>query len=201
MELYPFDYSNHSQKLEQNNVSLDRYLKSEEFLEIEDNSVLQLAAKAAPKDLKGEQLVRSIFNFTNDFLQSHSYVPYDRGVLGAIQHGGGDCSDFTDFFVALCRARNIPARHIHGVLAKRCFDTPKHQWAEVFLEQKGWIRVEPFWKAFDNLGNHYITLTYARNTCIYSGSGAPFGIYATTGDPVQAQSLIDSGYGTHQENF
>ncbi|MEZ6197455.1 MAG: transglutaminase-like domain-containing protein [Planctomycetota bacterium] len=47
-----------------------------------------------------------------------------------------------DLFVALCRARGIPARFVEGF----CDDAvgPQHYWVEVLLPRRGWRIVDPW---------------------------------------------------------
>jgi hypothetical protein len=56
--------------------------------------------------------------------------------------GEGDCGDYSSLFVALARAKGIPARHIVGSWAESGADQV-HVWAEFYLEGLGWISVDP----------------------------------------------------------
>ena len=97
-----------------------------------------------PKRSKGGILLHSIFNSTIKNLDKYNFANEPKGALGALKLGGGDCTDYTDLFVALCRARGLPARHVHGILASGFSDTPKHSWAEVYIPHNGWVRLDPF---------------------------------------------------------
>ena len=44
-------------------------------------------------------------------------------------------------FIALCRARGIPARLIHGIILHE-LTSAFHFWAEVYLPSNGWIPVD-----------------------------------------------------------
>ena len=63
-----------------------------------------------------------------------------------LQSNKGVCSGASAAFVALCRARHIPARIVYGY---EISDTAPpghldlHNWAEVFLNGVGWVQVDP----------------------------------------------------------
>ena len=43
--------------------------------------------------------------------------------------------------VALCRARNIPARIVSGNIARK--ENTKHTWVEVYFDEYGWVTYDP----------------------------------------------------------
>jgi transglutaminase-like putative cysteine protease len=47
--------------------------------------------------------------------------------------------------VALCRANNLPARFRQGFIVRELPEgaTPKHDWAEVYLADYGWVPFDP----------------------------------------------------------
>lgn len=51
----------------------------------------------------------------------------------------GRCWDFSDCFITLCRAANIPSRQVAGWL----YGSEGHVWAEFYREGKGWQQVDP----------------------------------------------------------
>ena len=62
----------------------------------------------------------------------------------ALARGGGTCSEYTNLFLALMRARGIPARFETGI----CLDgegkpMSSHAWASFFLDGYGWIPADP----------------------------------------------------------
>ena len=60
------------------------------------------------------------------------------GVKQTISQGYGQCWDFCDLFVTLCRASGVPCRQVGGWLYEQC----GHIWAEVLIEGKGWLQVD-----------------------------------------------------------
>jgi transglutaminase-like putative cysteine protease len=62
-----------------------------------------------------------------------------HGVKQVLKQGYGRCWDFSDGFITLCRAANVPCRQVMGWL----HGVSGHVWAEVLLEGKGWRQVDP----------------------------------------------------------
>ncbi len=60
------------------------------------------------------------------------------GVKQTISQGYGQCWDFCDLFVTLCRASGVPCRQVGGWLYEQC----GHIWAEVLIKGKGWLQVD-----------------------------------------------------------
>jgi hypothetical protein len=60
------------------------------------------------------------------------------GVKKVLQQRFGQCWDFSDCFVTLCRAARIPCRQVAGWL----FGGSGHVWAEVLVEGRGWQQVD-----------------------------------------------------------
>ena len=205
MEIYPFDYSRLNRDLGVKGDDFKKYLISEKYIETESKTIKDLAEKSAPKRSKGGVLLHSIFNSTIKNLDKYSFANDPKGALGALRLGGGDCTDYTDLFVALCRARGLPARHIHGVLASGFSDTPKHSWAEVYIPHNGWVRLDPFLveagkASFRRLKNYYITLNHNRNDGVYKkDAGVWYWRYYYWGDPIAITESLDCGYGVFRE--
>jgi len=67
-----------------------------------------------------------------------------------------ECGGFSDLFTALCRASNIPARQVWGVINDGGQFAPLghlkgHVWAEFYLPIAGWVPVEP--QSANNIGS------------------------------------------------
>jgi transglutaminase-like putative cysteine protease len=61
------------------------------------------------------------------------------GAAEALARGKGHCWDFSDIYITLARAAGLPARQVGGWVA----DMSGHVWAEVFIDGRGWIAVDP----------------------------------------------------------
>ena len=73
------------------------------------------------------------------------------GALWALNNRRGDCTEQADLFVALCRARGIPARRMSGYLCdrnRRLVPALFHDWAE-YYDGNRWQRVDVQQQAFE----------------------------------------------------
>ena len=61
------------------------------------------------------------------------------GVLQVLKQKYGHCWDFSDVFITLARAAQIPCRQVAGWL----YGTSGHVWAEYYIDGKGWQQVDP----------------------------------------------------------
>ena len=121
------------------------------------------------------------------------------GAVKAAQLGKGDCTEYSDLFVALCRARNIPARVISGYIVGFGENSTKHNWAEVYLQQFGWVPFDPSngdirnplirGRAFSNLRLSYIYLSGIRNDSLLGKYN--FGAYTYRGDRIKFKDSIE----------
>lgn len=119
-----------------------KWLKAEKFVEVDDPLIQKTAA-----NLKGKTEIETLKNIDAFITKSMSKGPFsgaDIGALKALKAGQGDCTDFSDIMIALCRACGIPTRSASGYLTYIPGDTPKHDRAEVYLKGLGWVRMDPF---------------------------------------------------------
>jgi transglutaminase-like putative cysteine protease len=123
--------------------TLAKWLIDERYLE--KNAA---AIKEAAKKLRGktaEETVRKTMAFVVETLRRGPFDPASHGAVWALQKKVGDCTEFADLFVALCRANDVPARFCEGYLIHDIprGDTPKHDWAEAYLDGCGWVPFDP----------------------------------------------------------
>lgn len=125
----------------------EKYLRSEERISPQ-NKVIRHAAAQIPNSQTEADTVKNIFDFVVNHMQ---YNPSDannvKGSVKALQSGTGVCEEFADLFVALCRAKGLPARTVAGC------DLPftdyslsynnGHKWCEVYLKDFGWVLFDP----------------------------------------------------------
>jgi len=135
---------------------LDKFIKADKF--IESNSS-QIQKKA--KELKD---IKEIYDFVTSTLKyDFSRLENDslgrRGALQALTKPEQSiCTDFTDLFVALARAKGIPARGLVGFaytdntnlrptkLEGLINTTVLHAWPEYYdYKLKRWVQVDPTW--------------------------------------------------------
>lgn len=91
----------------------------------------------------------------------HRAFHYDLGsgdtmVQRILQERKGDCSEYAKAFVTLARAMGIPSRTVSGLVpaGDRPLVFAFHAWAEVWVEGKGWISLDPTWGHFPVDASH-----------------------------------------------
>lgn len=77
------------------------------------------------------------------------------GVVKTLNTRRGNCWEVSDLFVTLCRAYGIPARQLGGWLYKKGQVSAGHAWAEVYLENQGWIPIDALRKSL-RIPDYYI---------------------------------------------
>lgn len=147
--------------------NIPRQVRSgERMIEVNTDEIRQAAEKipAGGNDL---ETARNIMTYVGECLSYRGFVARDGGALNTLKSGTGDCTDYVDLFVALCRAKDIPARHISGVLTQ-WLTVPGHSWAEFYTPEQGWVRTDPLHtdlgKAiFGRMEAKYLQLSSIRN--------------------------------------
>lgn len=137
-----------------NHISSDpsKYLEETKYWQKNDEKIKSLA-----DTLKTPE---NIYNYVVSTL-NYDYSKLDeitqrKGSLKVLDNPqSAICTDFTDLFIAIARAANIPSRQINGYAYS---DDPKlkelsgntdtlHSWAEYFDQKnKEWIMVDPTWE-------------------------------------------------------
>lgn len=162
IELYDCDYMGNTDRLKIHSPCY-KYIKSEKYIESNDLKIVKIAKKL--KQESDVETVKNIYNYVQTHIDYGDISPKDRGARYVLKTEKGDCTEFADLFVALCRANGLPAREIEGFLIKNN-QLKKHEWPEVFLKNKGWVRFEPTPgndATFGNATNSYIQLSNQRN--------------------------------------
>ena len=148
---------------------LDEYLKHERFIEKNHPLIQQIA-----KDINGQsetEIIQNIYEYVTDNMTYDTSCQKAGGAVKAVRDKKGKCIDYSDLFVALCRAKHIPARVVAGYTT-RPKDNRAHSWVEVYIQNR-WITIDPTYNINApsssrkyisyNLGPDYIYFTHTRN--------------------------------------
>ncbi len=127
----------------------------------------------AVADLKGRDTLATVRNILT---WQSKYIEYKlankaievldfKSVDDIIKRGHAECRGHALLFVALCRACNVPARPIWGMVRlppgadRKDGDIVSHNWAEVYVSGAGWIPVDPRRPAtFGFLPNYFMRM-------------------------------------------
>ncbi|MFA6027575.1 MAG: transglutaminase domain-containing protein [Patescibacteria group bacterium] len=121
------------------------FLDPEVYIESDDLEIMELArdlSEGASTDCEKAEIY---YNYVADNMNYEKNITYG-GALNAMYTELGDCTDYSDYYVALCRASGIPARFITGLVyteGETDYTNMLHNWAEVYLPGTGWTQVDP----------------------------------------------------------
>ena len=158
--------------IDKSQENVQKYLKSENFIEKDNEAIAAVASSFNNPDQL--ELVNEIYNFVLSNMKYTGYNPSSAGAVSALLRGGGDCTEYSDLFVALCRAKEIAARTVEGYTADSTPDKIKlgHNWSEVNFDEFGWVPFDTIYDdndgsagstTFNNLKNVYIYTGFERN--------------------------------------
>lgn len=146
------------------NENLSYYTRPEEYIESNDKNIQKIASSLNGKN--PVDTVTKIYQFVLKNLKYDTYNPKDVGAALALTRKQGDCSEYTDLMIALCRAKKIPAKVDIGYTSHHT-NTPKHAWVDVYIKNIGWVPFDPTLGdynpiAFDSLEPKYLYITNKR---------------------------------------
>ncbi|KXA91688.1 hypothetical protein AKJ57_00325 [candidate division MSBL1 archaeon SCGC-AAA259A05] len=112
--------------------------------------------------------VKKLAGFVENHL-SYELQPQECSAFWAYEHGWGDCAEYTNLIIALCRAENIPTKMVRGYLpftrlyGSKTNELPEvgHKFAIVYLPSEGWVPLDLTYLIdgefqFGNLSNKHI---------------------------------------------
>jgi hypothetical protein len=124
-------------------VPLPRDLNPQKHIESDHPAISRIAHKLQKAD--ASRTIEEVFRWVAGHVRYSGYAGRDRGALYALEHKKGDCTEYANLFVALCRANGIGARPIggyvcpqSGVLRARDY----HNWGE-FYKNGTWNLADP----------------------------------------------------------
>jgi transglutaminase-like putative cysteine protease len=117
------------------------YTRPEPYIESGDPEIRALADTVSGSETDPYLRAKKFYDYVVDTIRYQSV----DGLIGAkavLRSGAGECGDYSALFIALARAAGIPARSVVGFWAISGTDQA-HVWAEFYLEDIGWIPVDP----------------------------------------------------------
>lgn len=138
--------------------ALADYLASTTFLAVDHRDIQEQAEKLVGDVEDREEAVQILVDWVYRYLEKTPVVGVPNA-LEVLRIGKGDCNEHTSLYVALARARGIPARIAAGlVYSDRVTSTGAfyyHAWPEVwFGEEGGWVPVDPTFGQFPADATH-----------------------------------------------
>jgi transglutaminase-like putative cysteine protease len=174
VDVYRFDFNTvkaQSKPSLESAAEVQPWLVSEKCLE-KDAPEIQKAA-AAMTGADEIAVLHNIMAFVTSTLRQSAYSPDDRGAVWALENKYGDCTEFADLFIALCRAKKIPTRYCEGYLTspRPAGQPAAHDWAEAYTSKYGWIRFDPLHvydrsATFDSIKPEYVQFSTLRHDSV-----------------------------------
>ncbi len=174
VEVDRFDFSTEKAQANpqpENAADLQPWLANEKYLEKDAPEIQNVAKTITGADEIA--ILRNIMAYVTRTLRPSAFSSADRGALWALENKNGDCTEFAELFVALCRAKNIPARYCEGYLVSLlpAGQPAAHNWAEAYTSQYGWVRFDPIRVrnrvvTFDTLKADYLQLSNIRHETV-----------------------------------
>jgi len=185
------------EKMPPNDRELAEYLKQERYIEKDHQLIREIA-----DGIEGNtdiDIAKNVYEYVAENLEYAVTWRRGLGAVKALQRGKGDCTEYSDLFVAICRAKNIPARVITGYTVRRDSKPPGHNWVEVYLQGYGWVPFDPTsgeienvlirGRAFSRMWPVYIYLSHIRNDDVLGRYG--FAAYRYWGDRVRIKDSVE----------
>lgn len=152
------------------------YLEASQYVPLTAD-LLVFAQANAPSDGSLEEIANALSSAIHD---SCDYVPGSTDIsttAEAVLAGRrGVCQDFAHLMIGLCRSLGLPARYVSGYLhdPKRPPDmiVASHAWAEVFLDGRGWLGLDPTHNR--STGSQYVRVAIGRD---YADATPVRGVY------------------------
>lgn len=173
------------------------FLRHEKYIEKDHDQIQEIA-----NGIEGQtemDIVTNIYDYVIDNMEYTIPSKRNRGAVKALQSGKGDCTEYADLFVAICRAKNIPARVATGYTVGFSSTSLKHNWVEVYLQEYGWVPFDPSTgdiknaiirgRVFSSMRPVYLYLSHIRNDEVLGNYS--FGMYRYRGDKPRLRESVE----------
>lgn len=116
--------------------------------------------KAIAQTLAGP---KEIYNYVLSTFRYNPNSPRRGAKLSLFSPEKASAWDFSDLFITLARAKNIPARELNGFVTGRINN--RHVWPQFYdQDSKKWVMVDPILNRFPIFdANHFVFAVYGKN--------------------------------------
>lgn len=132
------------------------FINPEEKIESKNPDIIKKALELSQGVKNPYLIAKKVFEFVNlNIIYDESSIYARKGAVSALSTKRGVCEDFSELFVALMRANNIPTRSVIGISlqgkdkSNLSYDSWTditnlgHEWPEFYIKNYGWIICEP----------------------------------------------------------
>jgi transglutaminase-like putative cysteine protease len=139
-------------------------LNPETYIESDHPAIRRAAMQLQAAD--PVKTIDAVFDWVATQVRYSGYNARQRGALYALENKKGDCTEYMDLFVALCRANGIPARRIGGYICPEnavLKAQDYHNWGE-FYGDGIWQTADPQNKVLMKNQADYIAMRIIRSS-------------------------------------
>jgi transglutaminase-like putative cysteine protease len=129
----PLDYDTSSRLYE-------RFTTPSSLVPSDDATLIRTARSVVGRERNPYLKALAVYNSVVGLL---SYDAAATSVLESLKTRKGDASVYSLLFTAMLRATGVPARPVAGYVVGSAGKAARHLWAEFYLEQLGWVPVDP----------------------------------------------------------
>jgi hypothetical protein len=133
------------------------FCSSKKFWDLDDQTVQDISHSVAEQSSNDESYARIALQIVGEMVKSRKHLEHRIGAAKAVRESEGDCDEYADLYISLMRIVKIPARRVVGHIFKGQSEPEPHAWTEIYLENKGWIPVDPALETFGVLSEKYFS--------------------------------------------
>jgi hypothetical protein len=138
-------------------LTFTEYLKPEDLIESNHPRIIAKAREITAGSKTVGEAVRNITGWVHKNIQGKEAA--SESALETLINKKGVCHQFSRLSVALCRAVNIPARCITGII-NLGQNFVYHEWVEIYFGEKdGWVAMDPAMGQIDFVDASHIGLS------------------------------------------
>ncbi|MFX1294875.1 MAG: transglutaminase family protein [Promethearchaeota archaeon] len=141
-----------------------QYCRSMKFWETNNQELNEIARNLLKES--GDDVLKylhEVYTYVQTNIKFRENQDRRLGARIALKEGKGDCDEFSDLFITLCRINKIPARRVVGMLLTDVQKFSLHAWAEVF------IPLYNIWVPFDVALSEYASIKWNYLTRAHVG--------------------------------
>jgi len=166
---------------------------------INSDHIRKTAADLGPETLSDREVVQAACDHINKHVRYELSGGWDNAAT-VLKRGTGSCSELAYAFIALCRARGVPARYVGGSMLRAgpplFFDRAQHRWSEFYLDDLGWVPLDFRMKGYK--GDGFYMMPGERLSLGHgdgdAASGSPLGWIYTCNMTARARPQADKEY-------
>jgi hypothetical protein len=134
----------------------DQMTAASKYWPLHDADIKNLVQLLKKNAINASQFIELAFEFVNQKIKYQINNQRDDAAT-TLRNRTGDCSEYSDLFVAILRGAKIPAKIIHGwTFHLKSYELTAHAWCEFFAPKQGWLACDPTWGFLTGVSSQHI---------------------------------------------